>query len=175
MDEFDFGDLAPKEIPVKVGAKEYVLREPSGDAAVKYRNAVMKSTKFTAEGKPTGIDGLADAEPLLVALCLFEKGKDKDGNAMFTKVSVDMVRAWPARIQKKLFAKAQEMGDLLEKETQEVLEKRFKDTARTLVGLSDDMDEKSKWQSWMADIVDASIRDVEPSKNGTGAMTVGSV
>ena len=175
MDEFDFGDLAPKEFHFKAAGKRFVLREPSGDAAVKYRNAVMKSTKFTAEGKPTGIDGLADAEPLLVALCLFEKVADKNGNEMFSPVSVTFVRAWPAWLQKKLFAKSQEMGDLLEKETQEVLERRFRDTTRTLVGLSDDMDEKAKWQSWMADIVDASIRDVEPSKNGTGAMTVGSV
>jgi hypothetical protein len=80
---FDFGDLAPVETTVKWKGEEYVLTEASTDAATRYKNLAMKSAKMS-DAKVIGVDGLADAEPLLVSLCLFrlnpkvtENGKPK--------------------------------------------------------------------------------------------------
>jgi hypothetical protein len=72
MEEMCFETLAPVEVPVKIGSGRYVLREASGDAACRYQNAVLKTTKLGPDGRPTDINGLADCEPLLVSLCLFE-------------------------------------------------------------------------------------------------------
>lgn len=68
---FDFGDLPPTETVVKYRGEEFVLTEASADAATKYKNASMKAAKMD-DAKVVGVDGLADADPLLVSLCLFK-------------------------------------------------------------------------------------------------------
>lgn len=116
-DEFDFGDLAPIEVPCTIGGKKYTLREASGDAACKYRNALLKATKLGTDGKPTSIDGMADAEPLLVSLCLF--------TAENTAVPVQVVRSWPQRIQKRLFDEAKRISQLDERDTPASIEEKI--------------------------------------------------
>lgn len=112
----DFGDLEPTEVSVRIKKKDYVLREASGDASCKYRNAMLKSTRLGPDGKPVQIDGMADTEPLLVALCLFEKRPQEGGGAKEVPVSVQEVRAWPGWLVKRLFDKAKEISNLDEKE-----------------------------------------------------------
>lgn len=107
MESLDLGSLAPREFSVTVGDKEYVLREASEGAAVRYRDAIFQSTKFS-KGKLSGMVGLAEAEPLLVSLCLFEGG-DKP-------VPLNVIKCWPARIVKAMFEKAKDISDLGEKE-----------------------------------------------------------
>jgi len=102
--ELNFDDLTPIEIPVRIQGKNYVLREASGDAACRYRNAVLACAQLTPEGKAVSVRNLADVEPLLVSLCLF----DEKGNP----VSVNQVRKWPARVVKALYEKAKEISDL---------------------------------------------------------------
>lgn len=116
----DFPDLERVLIPVKLGKKNYVLAEASEDAAVKYNNASMKATKFNEEGKAVSVDGVADVEPLLVSMCLFEaddQGKpqyDKEGN-LIGAVALGFVRSLPARIVKPLFERAQAISGLSQK------------------------------------------------------------
>jgi len=98
------------EIPITIGGEDYVLREASGDAGCKYRNALLACTTLT-DGKPSRIEGMADVEPLLVSLCLFTQGG--------RPVTVPKVRSWPSRVVKALFEKIKEISDLDEEEEDE--------------------------------------------------------
>lgn len=102
----DLGDLTPIEVPVLLGGKRFVLREASGEAGCKYRNAMLNCTQLGPDGRPASIRGLADVEPLLVSLCLF----DEQGKA----VLLGTIRGWPARIQKALFEQAKFISGLQE-------------------------------------------------------------
>ncbi len=133
-------DLTPITVPVTIGGKKYVLKEASGDAAVKYRNCLLKATKLGPEGKPSSIDGMADAEPLLVSLCLFQiaTSVNKLGDAVTAElpVPIHVVRGWKNQVQKGLFARIKEISDLDENETKEILEKRLAETQRKLDALN---------------------------------------
>lgn len=108
IDELNFDDLTPIELPVSVAGKRYVLREATEAAACQWRNAMMQATELGSDGKPTRVRNLADTEPLLVSLCLFtaEEGKP---------VPVATIKGWPARVVKRLFEKVKDVSDLDEK------------------------------------------------------------
>jgi hypothetical protein len=125
----DFGDIAPKEITIRMGNRLYIIREASSDAAVKFRNASLKAAKMV-DGKLSGMDGLADAEPLLVSLCVFEAdtrgiiSRDSQGHPI--PVTLQTVRGWPNRVQKLCFDKIKEISDGLdEKDTVQSLQKKI--------------------------------------------------
>lgn len=140
----DFGILSPTEIPVKINGVEYLLKEATGDAVCQYRNATIKSMKFSDQGKATGFDGVADSEPLLVSLCLF----NSEGN----NVDIATVRKWPAHVMKALFNKAKEISDLAEgNESLKDLEKQQAELAQKIAKLK-----------------------AEPSKNLLSSMPTGS-
>lgn len=105
-DPYNFDEAVPAEVPVTYKNERMFLREASGDAAARYRNAVMKATKLT-DGKVSSIDGMADVEPYLVSLCLWRKI-----NGVESQVPLDVVRQMPARMVKKLYAKARSISDL---------------------------------------------------------------
>ena len=107
-DELNFDDLETVTLPVAVAGKKYTLREASGEAAAKYRNVMLEGTTLGPDGKPVSIRGLADAEALLVSLCLFAE----DGR----NVHLAIVKAWPNRIVKKLYDTAVQVSDLGEDE-----------------------------------------------------------
>jgi hypothetical protein len=145
--ELDFADLAPIEVPVKVnGVPKYVLVEASGAAAVAYRNMVSKAAKMV-DGKVTGLDGIADAEPLLVSLCLSpvdDAAYKRDGVVRATRANnndlvtlhVSRVKAWPYRFQRALFDKVMEISpDLREKDTPESVRKRIAELQAKLAEL----------------------------------------
>lgn len=149
--ELNFDDLAPVEVRVSIRHEPYVLTEASGDAAVKYRNAAMGGAKML-DGKVVGVSGVADVEPLLVALCLTKIVPLKDGGEDRRPVSVNTVRSWPVRVQKALFNKVKEISEgLEEKETEDTLRKRLADT-----------------QAKLDELLAAGEGD--PAKNGTAAM-----
>lgn len=153
MKAFDFGDLTPREDTFTLYGKEYVLREASADAACKYRNAIIRGAKFS-DGKISGADGLADAEPLLVSLCLFEK-TDKGDRA----VPINVVRGWPNRVQKPLFDRIKEISELVEEDDEKDLYKRRDDIQKRIDEL-----EKAKRENTTQE---------DQLKNGQEAMTVG--
>ena len=108
MSELRFDDITPIEERVHVGGGEYVLREMSGDAAVKYDNARLNRYEYQ-DGKLVKIRDLADMEPLLVSLCLFTD----DGK---TPVSEVTIRAWPCHVQKALHERAKQINDMDQKD-----------------------------------------------------------
>lgn len=113
--------LEPKCMPVTLAGKKYMLREPSGDAAVRYRNLAAKAAKMV-DGKVVGVDGIADAEPYLVSCCLFEVTDRGE-----TPVSLHTIRSWVGSVQKRLFAEVKELAPwLVDKEdTVAELDKRI--------------------------------------------------
>jgi hypothetical protein len=129
---FDTIDL--QEVPVQIAGKSYTLREANGEAARRYRNALLRSAKLGPDGKPVSLDGMADAEMILVNECLI----DKSGR----KTPIQVLGSWPANVIKKLFNKAYAMSDLKEGEedTIEGLKKRKerleKELAETKVKLA---------------------------------------
>lgn len=99
-EEMVFDDLAPIEVPVKLGDKRYILREASADATAKYRNAVMKGASVD---KTTGkiLPGeMASAEPIAVASCLLEVF---DPNKPPRPVLLTTVLGWKGSVVAKLF------------------------------------------------------------------------
>lgn len=118
---FDFGSLSLIEVPIKnLFGNDYVLREAGEDAAVRFQNAATKAAKMS-DGKVIGVDGAANAEPLLVGLCLWRK----DDQGRYTiQVGEAQVRGWPHRVVKPLYAKAKEISHL-EDNSEEGLQKQI--------------------------------------------------
>lgn len=139
----DLGDLAPVGVRYTIGGKRYVLREcPEGDTC-SWRSFQAKMARFNEDGKFAGVGNIADSQPLLVSFCLFLADQRTgelvltDGNPplpdLAHRVSLATIRSWPTRIVGPLFDKAKEISGLDERETDEVLWKRLRDTATKLV------------------------------------------
>lgn len=109
-------DLSMNEQFINVGDREYLLREASSEAACKYRNFLLGNVQLGPTGKPEKLGTVADAEPLLVSLCLFEIVK-RDPMSL-KRIPLATVKAWPNRAVKNLFTRVQEMSDLAEEESQ---------------------------------------------------------
>jgi hypothetical protein len=129
--DFDIADLTPKEIPVTYQGIKYVLVEATTDAGARWRNELMRSTKLSAEGKPLFIDGMANADPFLVSLCLFEV--TPQGKVSMEK-KLSTIRKWPDRITMKLAKVVKQISNLSEggDETEEGIQKQMKELASKL-------------------------------------------
>lgn len=92
-------------VPVFIGEEEYELREASAAAACLWQNDFLSKAKIGPDGKIQSAKGIADSEPYLVSLCLFEKESGK-------RVELSTVRSWPSRIVKDLFKKAKDISGL---------------------------------------------------------------
>lgn len=100
-------DLLTQKIPVTIDGVKYELREATGGAACRYRNACVACTSFGPDGKPNGVHDIADVEPLLVSLCLYtEQGQP---------VPLKTVLGWPARVVSALYREAKAISDLDDK------------------------------------------------------------
>ena len=136
--EFDFDDgsddLTIAEIPVKIKGKRYVLREAGEDATCRYRNALARCSKMGPEGNVQSIDGpIADVEPLLVSLCMFEQLPDGTGYKD-KSILTGLVRSWPGRIVKQLFERIQDISDM--GEDKESLQKQMTEIQKKLQKMS---------------------------------------
>lgn len=141
---FDFDDITPQERPVNIGGRRYLVREASEGVATRYRNAVMRAGKM-ADGVVVGIEGLADAEPLLVSLCMFEvMTGNGDGQEPYRPVLLKTVRDWPARVVKPIFEWIKLVSALDEAETKEVLFKRIAEAKKKLKKLDVEVDGQSE-------------------------------
>lgn len=100
-------------VPVKLidpetnKADNYELREATGADATKFRDFIVQRTKLGPNGKPQSMGAIAGSEPMLVSMCLFYGDTNKN-------VPENVVRKWPARIQKELFQRAKEISGLKE-------------------------------------------------------------
>lgn len=153
MDPIIFNQLDPIQVPVKLGNTWYILLEASGGAAVQYRNAVLRSQRMD-DGKLAGFDGLADAEPFAVSLCLYKaihEGNQADGKPKLKLprdkddnpdpahlVPEATIRGWNNRVQKVLFERLQEISELDDKGDEAGLVKQIDQLQKRLDRLRED-------------------------------------
>ncbi len=112
MEKLVYEDLEPQSIEVEIGNKKYMLREADEAGACKYRNCLTSATKFDANGRPIGVDGLHDAEAVLVSVCLFEV---YGNNNEERPVLLAAIRKWRHELVKDLFRHARRISGLEEK------------------------------------------------------------
>lgn len=148
-------DLLPQEVPVTLGKDKYILREAMGDAAVQYTNACIGSQRMDEEGNKR-IVGIADAEPLLVSLCLFrldtQGNVEKDRAGRDKHVELSLVRSWPAKVQRKLYETAKEISCLVDPgDTVESLEKFISQAQKKLAVLKNGDEQLKNSQSSTTD------------------------
>lgn len=107
LSPIEFTDLSPVEVKVTLNGQPHVLVEPSEHAVTKWRGVAISAAKLS-DGKVSGIgSSMADAEPLLVSLCLFhitESGR--------IPVPEAVVRGWPHRVVDTLFKRIKQIGGL---------------------------------------------------------------
>lgn len=105
----------PNSFDVEIDGKNYLLKEATAADAKTYRSSAMKSFRFGEEGNPESIvgEGLAEAEVLLVSMCLYEKVvNEASGETNLSKVGKAKISSWPSRVVKALFDKAKEISDM---------------------------------------------------------------
>lgn len=168
--QLNFADVSLAEEHIPIGGKEYVLREASGGAATKYRNAVLACTILGVGGRAQTVKGMASVEPLLVSLCLFEvleKGE--------RPVKLSVIEGWPARVQEALFERAKRISNLEEEQAER--EQLIK--ALALPGSPISVADLEKWISGLGEEYSDLQIWFEPSpeekaKNELSGMTNGS-
>lgn len=96
------------EIPVKIDDVDYVLVEASAEAAKKFKDYVIASTRFE-KGKPSGVKDLAASETLLLSECLFKL----DG-VNRSQVHTSTLLNWPNKVTTALFEKVKKISLLNE-------------------------------------------------------------
>lgn len=114
----DYEDLPPVTIPVNYRGKKYILHQADEGMACTFRNAQARAARMT-DGKVTGVDGIADVEPLLVSLCLKEVYKD-DGSTRAVPVST--IKSWDPKVVSDLFDWAKKISHLDGKDTVESID-----------------------------------------------------
>jgi len=128
--DLDFSDLELQEVPIIFAGKNYTLREASGEAAVRYRNALTDSADIGEGGKVTRLKNIASVEPLLVSLCLFtESGKRLSAQGV--------AQLFPARVLKKIFDTAMKISGLKEAEGKESLVKQKEELEKAIQALDE--------------------------------------
>lgn len=133
ISDMDLGDASPIVVNVTLKGAKYTLHEADEAAVVAYRNCQMASTKINEAGKPTGIDGMAAVEPLLVSHCL----RDSRGEL----VPEGEIMTWLHRHVRPLFDRAKEISELDQTdETVEALEKQLADVTKKLADVKKGQD-----------------------------------
>lgn len=111
---WDLGDVTLREVPVRIGGHDYVLREASEAAAVEWRNSQLAGVTFDpTSGKPKTVNGVASIEPTLVSRCLFRIGPD---GKTTIPVNIKTISGWPQAKVKALYDKVKELSGLDEEE-----------------------------------------------------------
>ena len=107
----------------------FMVLEASSDAVVEYRNATTSAARMV-DGKLSGWDGLHDAEPKLVAACVYRSDKDgklvadRDGKAR--PVGIAKVKEWPYEVTRWFFDKIKELSPkLVDKPTVEGIDRQI--------------------------------------------------
>lgn len=109
---FDFDDLAPWSRPFTYDGKPYLAREASADAARQFDNAKYRAGRWTDDGKTRVVEGLADAELVLLSLCVFEVYEHPKEGTKERPVAQVQLKTWPARVTRKLFEAIKEASQL---------------------------------------------------------------
>lgn len=132
----DFSDLTAIEEPVPIGKDNFILKEASGDVAIKHRNAIIACSKMT-DGKITGIKGLPETETKLVSMCLFWNCPENE-KLHNKEVSEAIIRSWPQRVQKALYKRIKDISEMDDDESLESLIKQRDELNKKIDQLQED-------------------------------------
>lgn len=157
--EYDLDRIRiPIALRVKGELKPHVLYEASGEAASRFRNHIIADATFV-DGKLSKVGkSVANAEPLLVSLCLFELVKGADGEETEKPVTEGAVKKWPARVQKALFDRIKEISDLDEQSPEKQTLEEALQHVSSPISLND-------FRKWVAGLPDADDKyDYRPLK-----------
>lgn len=121
-------DLAVIEIPVKIGGKEFLLREASGEVHRNFTNARTNSLILGPNKSVVGYKNIADLDSFLVSLCLVELVRGEDDSVIHERpTQLEQIRSWPGRIGSDLYDKARKISKIDEDKTLEALLEERKD------------------------------------------------
>lgn len=114
LDVHDYDtDLAPKEFRFKFQGKQYVLVDPSADAARRWRNANIAGSSMDKDTNRIIVSPtMADSETVLVQGCVYQLLENKSGEEYRRGVGLADVRAWPDALVSDLFNRAKDFGGL---------------------------------------------------------------
>jgi len=107
------------EIPISIDNRDYVLVEASGSAGAKYRNEIVASMILDSKGKPKGMGKIANADLLLLSLCLY-KVNDEGKREL---VALGAIQQLPHRVFKPLVDKLKQISELQDTEEEDELVK----------------------------------------------------
>jgi len=123
-----YEDIRRREIPIKLGGTDYILKEGSAGAIKAYRNALLARTSFDEKGKVSRFSGIADGVPVLVSHCLFRVIPPNGLHA----VTLAEVEELPNFIIQDLFNRAKSMTRGLDEEESKDKAKRDEESAKKL-------------------------------------------
>jgi hypothetical protein len=112
METMKFDDAVIRERQVSIGEQVYLLKEATGEAVAKYRDAQLRATKLNKEADVVQLGDVAESELLLLSLCLWEAQTHGGKYLPKQSVSLDTVKAWPSRITTPLFTELERMSGL---------------------------------------------------------------
>lgn len=113
IEEYDLRSVDKK---VRVDGRLYLLREASADAARQFNNKHSAAIRYSAGGKDARFEGIADADYLLVSLCM--GGEAADGRFLDERghflqpLHLQTVLAWPNRVVDPLARWVKRVSDL---------------------------------------------------------------
>lgn len=138
-DVFDFDAVEPQQKPVRYQGKKYVLLEASESAHAAYQNVVTAAARFGEDGQIQRAQGLADADPVLLAQCLYAADRDgrlpldREGNADRRHlVPIHVIKGWPHRVTEPMVDWVCEVSGLRVRPTEQALEKQIAALTRQL-------------------------------------------
>lgn len=110
----DLSNLEPITYRYQIGGKTYELREATGGVACQHRNRMISCASIGDDGKVRGFNNIADVEPWVVSLCLFEVTvSETTGQELFTPVDEETVKNWPNKVVKRLYDDLNRVSELV--------------------------------------------------------------
>ncbi len=104
LDALDFSDLTPRVVTIKnLFGHNYTLREATGDAEIKFRDAVLACTQVV-DDKVLRTTGVEETTLLLLSLCLYDENNQL--------VPAETIRTWPARVKDTLIDRVKEISEI---------------------------------------------------------------
>lgn len=94
------------EIPVRIGSRNFILREADGETGVAYVNRQMNTMKVK-DGKVAGLGNVAELGPFLLSRCLFEIIYGEEHPVAETEI-----RKWRNAVVTKLVERCKQISDI---------------------------------------------------------------
>ncbi len=132
LEELVFEDLNPIEIPLKLAGQQNVLKEADEAASIKFRNHQARCIEYGSDGKVSKINNPGEANSLLLSLCLFKVGFDRDQVEKHSPVPIDVIKKWRTSVVDKLSQKAKLMSGFEDEETEEAVLKQIEELQKKL-------------------------------------------